>query len=68
VIRELVLRLRIALGERALPIRYTCRLVPAADPLLISSESVRFGSGKAPFSAGELPPESRLPRWAEADR
>jgi len=63
-----VLRLRIALDEGALPIHYTCRLVSAVDPLLISSENVRFGSGKAPFSAGDLPPESRLPRWAAADR
>jgi len=68
VTKELVLRLRIALDEGALPIRYTCRLVPAADLLLIAGESVRFGSGEAPISAGELSPESRLPRWAEADR
>ena len=63
---ELVLKLRIATGAGIS--RYTCRLVPAEDNLLIAGEQARFSDDPMPRSAGAPSPESRLPRWAVDDR
>jgi predicted ATPase len=63
---ELVLKLRIATGAGIS--RYTCRLVPAEDNLLIAGEQARFSDDSLPLSASAPSPESHLPSWAAADR